>query len=325
MSLATASQIRRAYQRLLARGLVATPRTVAQELGTGYSEASIAIGLELLLRAAAIQGDRPPVSHAKASRDLADRPRRDPNDQARIRQGEQTIRQLNQTICQITLECDACEQKSLERQTELETLRQAAIKTIAAQQSQIKSLASAFDALTTEHDQLQTRIAEVNTHRELHLIRQMLQNLYQYRLTYTGPYSHGVTSWSASLLDNWNTFDTPKIQSLGVTSVLQEAHKYEIQRNHKQDALEERHSLTKHNARLLKQLGWWQGHAQDMTFMYEDEHRRHIRLLREIRRFSDPNYLRNCLPPDEKGRSLHFQQLFKHMKPIDSTETDNDE
>ncbi|WP_223536282.1 hypothetical protein [Pseudomonas sp. GL-B-16] len=323
MSLATASQIRRAYQRVLSRGLVATPRTVAQELGTGYSEASIAKGLELVLREAARQGDSPPAS--KANRELAGESRRDRNDQERIRQGEQSIRQLKQTICQITLELDACEQKSIERQTELDTLRQAAITTIASQQSQIKSLVSACDALTAERDQLHTRIAEVHAFQELHHIRRMLKNLYQYRLTYTGPFSHGITPWSATLLENWNTFDTPKIESLGVTLVLHESHRYEMQRNDKEDALEERHSLTKHNARLLNQLRRSQRNAHNMSCMYEDEHWRYIRLLREIRRFTDPNYLRNCLPPDEKGQNLHFQQLFEHMKPIDSTGTDDDE
>lgn len=323
MSLATASQIRRAYQRVLSRGLVATPRTVAQELGTGYSEASIAKGLALVLREAARQGESPPV--LKANCELANGSRRDRNDHERIRQGEQSIRQLKQTICQITVERDACEQKSRERQTELDTLRQAAITTIASLQSQIQSLVSTCDALTAERDQLHTRIAEISAYKELHHIRRTLKNLYQYRLNYTGPFSHGVTPWSATLLGNWNHLDTPEIESLGVTLVLHETHKYEMQRNDKEDALEERHSLTKHNARLSSQLRRSQRDAHNMSCMYEDEHRRYIRLLREIRRFSDPNYLRNCLPPDQEGQNLHFQQLFKHMKPIDLTGTDDDE
>lgn len=327
MPLATSSQIRRAYQRVLSRGLVATPRTVAQELGTGYSEASIASGLEHLLREVSHQGDRLTAPHDLASREQSHKFCRTANDQARIRQGEQKIRNLEKTIRQLTLERDACEQKANERHTELEILRQAAITTIATQQSQIKSLTVSCDDLTSERDQLQTRVTEAETiYWELHITRQMVQQLYKHRLMYSATCSDGVTPWSTNWSEYWNTTDTPKIESPEVTLALHQAHQYELKLKDKYDGIEELHwRLIKENASLLKRERLLQRDVKSLTFMYDDEHRRRMRLLREIRRFSNPNYLRDFLPSDEKGRSLHFQQLFKHMMPTNSTGTDNDE
>jgi hypothetical protein len=208
MALASTAQVRAAYNNIVARGEVATPATVAKELGSGYSLASISNKLGTIKREKARQAQmlsRP----ATTARPLISA---DDHDltlyRVRLRSSEAAVRMVKAELDTLKLETLPSLQSELEQtRTESKTIIETQQRAILELQTKLdlqqvklrRALAECGDQrrqYATLHKtcvRYKTESAILKQHtsmpehsfRELCLLRQILHTLYGHRITNT--------------------------------------------------------------------------------------------------------------------------------------------